>query len=179
MEKRIRGGLSFANVIALLALFIALGGTVYAASKIDGKTIEKASMPGNRVKPDSLKGKQIKEAKLAEVPKADHANSADAADSAQPVAFAYVNADGTVDGSLSKGVSSANITHPNTGTYCVSDVSFEIRGGQVTPYFGGSRGTTAQFTPSPTGNCPNGGQILLSDNTNAAADLAFNLLIYG
>ncbi|HEX6665854.1 MAG TPA: hypothetical protein VF081_04605 [Solirubrobacterales bacterium] len=63
--------LTFANAIALIALFASLGGTVYAAAKIDGKTIRKASIPADRFKPDSLTGAQIDEGTLDTVPRAD------------------------------------------------------------------------------------------------------------
>ncbi|MGN6202045.1 MAG: hypothetical protein ACTHNY_06530 [Solirubrobacterales bacterium] len=52
--------LSFSNVVACLALFIALGGTVYAAGKINGKQIKKSSLPGNRIKPKSVPANRIK-----------------------------------------------------------------------------------------------------------------------
>ena len=45
--KRFRPRLSYANVVASLALFLALtGGTVWAANKINGKQIKKGSIPG-------------------------------------------------------------------------------------------------------------------------------------
>jgi hypothetical protein len=62
--KRIRSFLSFSNVIAVMALFFALGGTVYAAGKISGAEIKPKSIPGNRVKPKSLTGKEIKPGSL-------------------------------------------------------------------------------------------------------------------
>jgi hypothetical protein len=54
--------LSFSNVIAVLALFLALGGSVYAASshKINGSKIKPKSIPGNRIKAKSLTGNQLK-----------------------------------------------------------------------------------------------------------------------
>lgn len=58
--KRIRKMVTFSNVIAVIALFVALGGSVYAAGKINGKQIKKNSIPGNRLKPASITGKQIK-----------------------------------------------------------------------------------------------------------------------
>lgn len=77
MIARISKSLTFSNVIACLALFIALGGSVYAAGKISGKQIKKSSLPGNRIKPktvpgnrikpDALTGKQIKEKTLTGV----------------------------------------------------------------------------------------------------------------
>lgn len=59
--KRIRSVFSFSNVVAVLALFLALGGSVYAASnKISGTQIKPKSLPGNRIKPRSLTNAQVK-----------------------------------------------------------------------------------------------------------------------
>ncbi len=59
--SRIRKRLTFSNTIALLALFFALGGSVYAASsKINGSQIKPKSLPGNRLKPQSVTATQIK-----------------------------------------------------------------------------------------------------------------------
>jgi hypothetical protein len=86
-----------ALVIACLALFVALGGTVLAATKIDGHKIRVKSLPGNRLEvgtlagnrlrpgtipgnriaPGSLKGEQIDVGTLGQVPSAAHADSAD------------------------------------------------------------------------------------------------------
>lgn len=73
-------------IISCLALFAALGGTVYASSTISGKTIKKSSLPGNRVKKNSLPGNRIKknsltgtqinESKLGQVPSAGSAVNA-------------------------------------------------------------------------------------------------------
>jgi hypothetical protein len=94
-----------ALVIACLALFVALGGTVLAATKINGKTIEVKSLPGNRLEvgsvpgnriaPGSLKGSQIKVDTLGEVPTAAHADSADTARRAQTATAADHAADAT------------------------------------------------------------------------------------
>jgi hypothetical protein len=51
---------TFSNVIACMALFIALGGSVYAAGKINGKQIRKSSLPGNRLKPKTITARRIK-----------------------------------------------------------------------------------------------------------------------
>lgn len=92
-----------ALVISAIALFVALGGSVYAAkrAKIDGRAIRAKSIPGNRVKPRSiaanrlkpgvlksvistapLTGADINELTLGQVPSAAHADSADTAQSA-------------------------------------------------------------------------------------------------
>ena len=92
-----------ALVVSVIALFVALGGSVYAAKKarIDGKAIRAKSIPGNRLKPRSvganrlkpgvlraatiptpLTGTDINELTLGQVPSAAHADSADTALSA-------------------------------------------------------------------------------------------------
>ncbi len=55
---------SFSNVVAVIALFVALGGSVYAASKINGKQIKPKSIPANRIKPGSITGTQVKQQSL-------------------------------------------------------------------------------------------------------------------
>jgi hypothetical protein len=50
-----------ALLIACVALFVALGGTVVAATKkIDGHTIRVKSLPGNRLTPGSVPGNRLK-----------------------------------------------------------------------------------------------------------------------
>ncbi|HEY2479543.1 MAG TPA: hypothetical protein VGI17_12545 [Solirubrobacterales bacterium] len=50
-----------------MALFIALGGSVYAASnKIDGSQIKAKSLPGNRLQPGSVTATQIKKGTIGE-----------------------------------------------------------------------------------------------------------------
>lgn len=70
------------NAIAVLALFVALGGTGYAAGAIDGKSIENATISGKKLKKNTLGGRQVKESKLGKVPRARHADSATVADTA-------------------------------------------------------------------------------------------------
>ena len=66
--KELRGRRpSAAMVVALIALFAAVFGTAYAANKISGKMIRKGSEPGNRIKDDSLTGKQVNESSLGVV----------------------------------------------------------------------------------------------------------------
>jgi hypothetical protein len=65
--SRLWKSLTFSNVIALLALFIALGGSVYAASnKIDGSQIKAKSLPGNRLMPESVAAAQLKKGSIGE-----------------------------------------------------------------------------------------------------------------
>jgi hypothetical protein len=80
---RVRGRLTPGTVISIVALVLALGGTATAASRLlNGAKIKPGSIPGNRLKKDSLTGTQIKEATLATVPSALNAGHATSADSA-------------------------------------------------------------------------------------------------
>jgi hypothetical protein len=74
------------TVISCTALFVALGGTSYAAVTIDGKDLKNRSvtakkvktrtLTGTQIKNDGLTGKQIKESTLGQVPSAVRANDA-------------------------------------------------------------------------------------------------------
>lgn len=82
-----------ALVVATLALFVALGGTAWAATQIDGRRVKPKSLPGNRLiagslpvnrlRPGLISGKRIDSATLRRVPSAAHAEAADTAIHAQ------------------------------------------------------------------------------------------------
>ena len=91
-----------AVVVAVIALVAALGGTVYAAGKINGHSVTVKSLPGNRLAmgsvpgnrlkpgavgkeqlaPDSITRVQIDMSQLGQVPSAAHAESAQSAQEA-------------------------------------------------------------------------------------------------
>ncbi len=74
--KGLRARLSYANVAATLALFLALaGGTAIAAGKITAKDLAPDSVGGSELKNDAAKGKNIKEDTLGPVPTAGKANN--------------------------------------------------------------------------------------------------------
>src|SRR5437588_6672972 len=52
--------LSYANVMATLALFVALGGASYAVVQINGGQIKNRSIPGTKLKPHTLTASQIR-----------------------------------------------------------------------------------------------------------------------
>jgi hypothetical protein len=70
----IRQRATFANIASLLALFIALGGTSYAAFRISGSQLENRSVSGKKIKRNTLGGTVIKESRLGKV---RHARRAD------------------------------------------------------------------------------------------------------
>jgi hypothetical protein len=122
--KRVRlGRPTPALVISILALFIALGGTVYAASKISGKSIKPNSIPANRLKKHSLSGKQINLTKLGTVPTATNAANATNATNA-------TNAANATNATNLAGLTRFRTTIPPSGTT-------EINANQVTLYTDG------------------------------------------
>ena len=54
--RRIRKQLSFANVMSVIAVFIALGGAAYAGAKLNGKTIKNGTIAKKKLKANVLKG---------------------------------------------------------------------------------------------------------------------------
>ena len=64
MLDQLRRRLNYANVAATLALFVALGGTSYAAITITGKNVRNSSLTGADVKNSSLTSADIKDSSL-------------------------------------------------------------------------------------------------------------------
>jgi hypothetical protein len=72
--ERLRRKLSYANVMATLAVFISLGGTSYATLQLTGRDIRDRSLTGRELQRNSVGGRPIKESRLGAVP---HARNAD------------------------------------------------------------------------------------------------------
>lgn len=62
--------LTYANVMATVAVFIALGGSSYAVLRVDSAAILDGSIKARDVARDALTGKQVAEARLGRVPRA-------------------------------------------------------------------------------------------------------------
>jgi hypothetical protein len=75
MSKLRRTRPSPALVVSVIALIVALGGTAYAAQKINGGSIVKQSIGGGKLKKNTLSGFQIKTSKLGTVPAAKRADN--------------------------------------------------------------------------------------------------------
>lgn len=73
--RKLRSKLSYANVVATLALFVALGGSAAAISVIDGHLIKNHSITGKKVKSHTVGKRQINTKGLT-VPKAEVADRA-------------------------------------------------------------------------------------------------------
>jgi hypothetical protein len=82
--KRLRSKLTYANVIATMALFIALGGASYAAVKlpknsVGSKQIKDNAVTGAKIKNGAVTGSKIALSSLGTVPTAASAGRADSA----------------------------------------------------------------------------------------------------
>jgi hypothetical protein len=91
-RSRLRRHFSYANVMASIAVFVALGGVSYAASTINGSKLIKGTVAGaklkngtltsTQVKANSLNGGAIDESSLGTVPSAQTAQTATSATTA-------------------------------------------------------------------------------------------------
>ena len=69
----LRRRLTYANVMSTLAVFIALGGSSYAALSITGRDVRDGSLTARDLRRNSLGGGRIKESRLGVVPRARNA----------------------------------------------------------------------------------------------------------
>jgi hypothetical protein len=83
MLSRVRARLTYANVVATLALFAALGGSAYAGGLIGSGDIRNRAIKRVDVRKNTLTGKEIAESRLRRVPSAREAAEALLADTAQ------------------------------------------------------------------------------------------------
>jgi hypothetical protein len=139
--KRLRVKLTYANVVATMALFIALaGGTALAATQI---------LPKNSVGSKQIKKEAVTPAKLnaaakstltgktgpagpqgpqgAQGSQGSQGSKGDTGPAGTAVAYAAIEANGTVDLAHSKGISAANVEHPGTGIYCFPNLPFTVK----------------------------------------------------
>lgn len=118
---------------------------------VESSSLAAGSVTNEKLAADSVTGEKVAEATLGQVPSANTANFATAADSANPAAFAAVDFEGNVDASLSKGVTAVR---KSAGIYCLSVAAFNPRGAQVTPRDVNDGDVSAFVTIGGTAACP-------------------------
>jgi hypothetical protein len=72
--RALRRRLTYANVMATAAVFIALGGSSYAALTVTGADVRNGSLSYRDLKKNTLGGTRIKESRLGKVPRARNAD---------------------------------------------------------------------------------------------------------
>ena len=122
MFRKLRSRLSYANVVASVALFLALTtGGAYAATQITGASIKDGTVTGADVKNGSLSYLDLKSQTIRAINlrtgsvTGDKVRDFSLTNEDIGVLFAQVNADGSVD-NASPGVT---VTHLSTGDYAV------------------------------------------------------------
>lgn len=155
MVNWLRQRLAFANVISLLALFVALGGSSYAALTVTGKNVKNGSLTGEDVKNNSLTGRDVKRLRSRDVtdaslqakdfapgqlpagqqgaqgPRGEQGPSGEAGTA---LGYARIDSSGNVDESRAKNITDANVTKlPGAGIYCVDGLSFTPRNVVASP----------------------------------------------
>jgi hypothetical protein len=97
MRDLIRPRLTYANVTATLALFVALGGVSYAATRISGHQIKAHTLTARNYKANSVTGKAVKEKTLGVVRRARVADGLVLGSTAVPAERLLVNCpEGTI-----------------------------------------------------------------------------------
>ena len=77
MIQALRRRLTYANVMATLAVFIALGGSSYAALTVTGRNVKNGSLSFRDLRRDTLGGSRINESRLGTVRRARNADRLD------------------------------------------------------------------------------------------------------
>ena len=85
------------------------------------------------------------------------------------VAYARVLANGTVDAAQSKGIVQANVSHPATGFYCFSGLSFTPHNAVVSPQFVFRTAGAFVNNGSGYGSCPGTSQVSVALYTDGGA----------
>jgi hypothetical protein len=137
MFRRSKIRISPASVLALVALFVALGGVSYAAATINGKNIKNNSIPGKKlknravtnkkVKPNSLGANRLTAAARASLRGAQGPQGAQGAAGPQGpqgpagTALAYAQVNDTGPAFVTQRTSGFNgVTRPAVGQYCLA-----------------------------------------------------------
>ncbi len=232
---KIKTHLTYANVVATLALFTALGmGSAYAAQQLAPKSvgakqlrpgavtadkvrknaitapkleslavkqgkiaagaivnskiadgaitslkIANSSVTPEKIPGNSISGEKIDESTLGQVPSANLANRASFATTANPEAFAKVDAEGTVFPASSKGIGTADVVQgEDPGIYCINVPGFTPTGGQVTLEYALKGSVDAFIKFGGTASCPYPQVEVQTYNAGSLQQHPFYILLY-
>jgi hypothetical protein len=170
--------LTYSNVVASIALFVALGGSSYAAIKlpknsVGAKQIRAGAVTSRHVADHSLLARDFKAGQLpagAPGPKGDTGppGAPGAPGSATAYARVVVTSSGAVvDAAQSKGVANANVTRVALGVTCFHDLGFTPKSIIVSPDIGSEAGV-----PIAGGALPPAALVVSACGTGAQAAAA-------
>jgi hypothetical protein len=183
------------NTIALLALFLALGGTTYAASSafpknsVGSKQVINGSLQTvdiSKKARKALKGNRglqgLTGAKGATGAAGAQGVKGDTGAPGSALAYALVNADGTIDPNNSKNITQANVIKPvsTVGGYCIEGLSFTPHSAVATVRYPGPGQIATGFPPNVGSICSSNVQVrVLTWNAggSAAVDTPFFIVL--
>jgi hypothetical protein len=122
-------------------------------NSVTSGSLTASSVTNEKIAPDSVTGEKVLESTLSQVPNASRADFATASESANPLAFAHVTKEATLDVNLSKNIASVS-QGTLSGIFCVEVAGFNPRGAQVTPQFEGGGNVNALVKIGGTTDCP-------------------------
>jgi hypothetical protein len=167
-----------AMAVALIALFVALGGSGYAAVKLNGANLTNRSVAGKKLKKSAVTGKEVKNRSLGAAdfkagqlpagpqgatgppgspgPAGAQGLQGPAGAKGSAVGFAYVEAFTgvvTVNPAFAQNLTAANITRSSAGRYCFHDLPFAPKSIMVMGEAHGYYDSLAKGTLSSTTGC--------------------------
>ncbi|MBA2420339.1 MAG: hypothetical protein H0V57_04330 [Thermoleophilaceae bacterium] len=164
-----------ALVISLVALFVALGGTSYAAVKIGARNlksgsvgtraVKNASLSGRDIKRAGLSGREVNEGRLGVVPQAEGISH-----------FAVIRAG---DGAATRSRGATSATRSAIGRYQVI-FNRDVRGCAYSASLGNLDATTPSTGQIATSQLPsnvNGVQVRTTDSQGTNANRNFHLVV--
>jgi hypothetical protein len=160
-----------AMVVALVALFVALAGTAYAAQTINGGAIKKQTIGGGKLKKDTLTGFQINTDKLGTVPSsqvATHTFWAVVNNPASPGNAALARASGPNIAAVEGGGAVA-VTFPFNVSGC-ANVAGRNNAGTSVPNAGYAQTNVAAANPNAI-------EVRTKDKDGNNEDADFNLIV--
>lgn len=161
-----------------------IAGGAIVSSKIANGAVNSEKIAGGAVTPEkipdnSITGVKVDEQTLGQVPSANTANRAAFAETANPEAFAKVDAEGTLFPAASKGLGVADVKQgKEPGIYCVNVPGFVPTGAQVTPEYALSSVVTAFVKFGGTPSCPYPQVEVQTYNAGSRQKHPFYILLY-
>jgi hypothetical protein len=111
----------------------AVSGAKLADGAVGSEKLAAGAVTTSGLANGAVTGEKVDESSLGQVPSAAKAEFATSAESANPIVFARVSANGKVNAAFSQGIGSGDVKATLPNVYCISAPGFNARGAQVTP----------------------------------------------
>jgi hypothetical protein len=154
------------NVLGLVAIFIALGAGAYAAglpkNSVKSKQIKAGAVKNSDLADNAVTSQKVANGSLLDEdfaagqvpqgPEGPQGIQGVPGEAGTARAFAFVNADGTLAATNSKGVDAADVSHPGApgGRYCFSNLGFTPKS-VVATFASGTVAAYVSAVPDATG----------------------------